>query len=177
MRPSTTCRRFSLPALSLLLLLPLASCRQQASTDTAAGQGGPGTHRHGAPQGHLTLAGAVTFDADLPMICDTFPDKGLVFTFGQTGARTPEAELRIGSFAADGEYPANVVIHDQPAAGGDLRQWSGIAKIQIKSHALGGIRKRTEFSGTFSGNYQGNSGGTGTLSGQFQRCVIRGAVQ
>ena len=84
--------------------------------------------------------------------------------------------MRIGSFAADGDYPANVAIHDQPAAG-DLRQWTGTAKIQIKSRVIGGMRKRTAFNGTFTGTYQGNSGGTGTLNGQFQRCAVRGAVQ
>jgi len=177
MRPRTAFRRFSLPALPLLLLLPLAGCRANPDADVGADAGGrPATSAPGKPQGHLTLAGAITFDGDLPMTCDTFPEKGVVFTFGQAGMRTPEVEVRIGSFAGDGEYPANVAIHDQPAPG-SARSWTGTVKIQVQSHPMGGLRKRTELNGTFSGPYQGNTGGTGTLNGQFQRCVIRGVAQ
>lgn len=175
MRPRTAFQCFSLPALPLLLLLPMAGCGANPDT-TAATPQGAATPGHGKPQGHLTLAGAVTFDGDLPLTCDTFPENGVVLTFGQAGASTPETELRIGSFATDSEYPANVVIHDQPAPG-TQRSWTGTVKMQVQSHPLGGLRKRTELNGTFSGTYQGNTGGTGTLKGQFQRCIIRGVAQ
>ncbi|HEY0514227.1 MAG TPA: hypothetical protein VGH73_20150 [Thermoanaerobaculia bacterium] len=169
------CRRFSFPVLSLLLLLPLAGCGQGAGRDTTTTATGSGhaNARPKGPQAHLTLAGALTFDADVPMTCDTFPEKGLVFIFGQAGTKTPQTEVRIGSFAADGEYPANVAIHDQPGAG-DVRSWTGTAQIKLDSHVIGGLRKRTAFNGTFTGTYQGNTGGTGTLNGRFQGCAVRG---
>ena len=181
MRPRTVFRHCSLPALSLLLLLPLAGCDSGADKETNASQdetaqapaaapeqrqGGGGGRRHGGPKAHLTLAGATTFDGDVATGCDLSADKNLEVTFSQEGA--PQVQMRLPSFAADGQYTAAVVVKETSGA---AREWNGTAKVDVKSREMGG-GKRTAYNGTFDGTYQGQ-GGTGTLNGNFRRCFIK----
>jgi predicted small lipoprotein YifL len=187
MRPRTVFRHLSLGVPSLALLLSLAACGQRADKAEPAAssaespdqtpQQGQG-RRHEATA-HLTLAGALTLDADVPVGCAVLPgtgaDQGLEFTLGQTGAG-PQVQLRISSFGANGETPAGVAIHDQ-AGSGPAHDWNGTAKVQLHSRAApGGARKRTVFNGTFDGTYQGQ-GGTGTLKGSFRHCIVRDLAQ
>ena len=182
MRPRTVVRHCSLPALSLLLLLPLAGCGSGADKETKASQddtaaqapaegagqrqGGGGGRRHGGPKAHLTLAGATTFDGDVAAGCDLAADKNLEVTFSQEGA--PQVRMRLPAFAADGQYTAAVVVKETSGA---AREWNGTAKVDVKSREMGG-GKRTAYNGTFDGTYQGQ-GGTGTLNGNFRRCFIK----
>lgn len=184
MRPRTVFRHCSLTALSLLLLLPLAGCGSGADKETKASQeetaqaqaqeaapdqrqGGGGGRRHGGPKAHLTLAGATTFDGDVAAGCDLAADKNLEVTFTQEGA--PQVQMRLPSFAADGQYTAAVVVKETSGA---AREWNGTAKVDVKSREMGGGKKRTFYNGTFDGTYQGQ-GGTGTLNGNFRRCFIK----
>jgi hypothetical protein len=183
MRPRTVFRHCSLPALSLLLLLPLAGCGSGADKETKAAQdetaqapaegagqkqgGGGGGRRHGGPKAHLTLAGATTFDGDVTAGCDLSADKNLEVNFSQEGA--PQVQMRLPSFAADGEYTAAVVVKETSGA---AREWNGTAKVDVKSREIGGGKKRTAYNGTFDGTYQGQ-GGTGTLNGNFRRCFVK----
>jgi len=185
MRPRTVFRHCSLPALSLLLLLPMAGCGSGADKETKASQeetaqapeaapdqkqGGGGGRRHGGPKAHLTLAGATTFDGDVAAGCDLAADKNLEVTFSQEGA--PQVQMRLPAFTADGQYTAAVVVKETSGA---AREWNGTAKVDVKSRELGG-KKRTAFNGTFDGTYQGQ-GGTGTLNGNFRRCFIKGQAE
>jgi hypothetical protein len=192
MTSRTAFRRFSLPILPCLLLLPLAGCGQGAdkekdqpaanagsaeapNPEAQQGEGQGGGRKHGG-RAHLTLAGALQSDADVTAACSMSADKTLEITFDPTDPKGSQAQVKIASFKADGEYPATVVIHEQPGAGA-AHDWNGTAKVQVQTHDLpGGARKRTAFNGTFSGDYQGQ-GGKGTLNGQFRRCVIRDMPQ
>ena len=194
MNSRTVFRSLSL-LLGLLLLVAFAGCRQKATDEGGDAQKEGATATEGnqdaqspeAPGGrnqggrrrpakaHVTLAGAVTFEGDTAMGCGPFGDKGLEFNFDQTGTQSPQVQIRIATVNSDGEYPATVVIHEQPASGA-AREWTGSAKVQLKSHIFGGARKRTGFNGTFTGSYQGQ-GGTGTLNGEFKRCILRELAQ
>lgn len=195
-RARTVFQRFSLlSAVPVLLLLPLAGCGgrtdesgQAGNREEAGPRGGEEAERPVAPQdqnqgrgrrreakAHMTLTGALQFDADLPMACAVYPDKGLQFTFDQTGERAPQVQVRITDYVRPGEYPASVMIREHPESG-PVREWNGSAKIDIQSRTVGGARKRTAFNGTFNGTYEG-AGGKGTLSGQFRRCVLTGMDQ
>jgi hypothetical protein len=180
MKPRTFFRHFSLPALSLLLLFPLAGCGSGPDKETKASQdenaqapaeGGDqkqgGGRRHGGPKAHLTLAGAVAFDGDVATGCDLAADKNLEVNFSQEGA--PQVQMRLPAFSADGEYTAAVVVKE---TSGTAREWNGTAKVQVKSREMGGGKKRTAYNGTFDGTYQGQ-GGTGTLNGNFRRCILK----
>ncbi len=181
MKSRTAFRHGSLTALSLLLLLPLAGCGSGADKETKAPQDetaqapaggedqkpGGGGRRHGGPKAHLTLAGAMTFDGDVATGCDLSADKNLEVTFSQEGA--PQVQMRLPSFAADGEYTAAVVVKETSGA---AREWNGTAKVDVKSREMGGGKKRTAYNGTFDGTYQGQ-GGTGTLNGNFRRCILK----
>ena len=182
MRPRTVFRHCSLPALSLLLLLPLAGCGSGADKETKAAQdetaqaptegadqkqGGGGGRRHGGPKAHLTLAGAMTFDGNVATGCDLAADKNLEVTFSQEGA--PQVQMRLPAFTADGQYTAAVVVKETSGA---AREWNGTAKVDVKSREMGGGKKRTAYNGTFEGTYQGQ-GGTGTLNGNFRRCILK----
>jgi hypothetical protein len=138
--------------------------RPEAPADQNQGGG-----RRGA-KGHVTLAGALTFDGDAAMGCDVFSGKGLEVTLDQTGTRAPQVQMRIADYAGAGEYPATIVIREHPESG-PVREWNGSGKVQIQSRDLG-RRKRTALSGTFNGNYQGE-GGQGTVSGNFRRCMLK----
>jgi hypothetical protein len=180
MKPRTIFRHCSLPALSLLLLLPLAGCGSGADKETKAPQDETaqapaegadqkqgGGRRHGGPKAHLTLAGAMTFDGNVATSCDLSADKNLEVTFSQEGA--PQVQMRLPSFAADGQYTATVVVKETSGA---AREWNGTAKVDVKSREMGGGKKRTAYNGTFDGTYQGQ-GGTGTLNGNFRRCILK----
>lgn len=160
---------------------PAESARGAENGETQAA-GGEETKRPDAPRGqnhrsgkhaakaHLTLTGPLQFDADVPMSCGVFPDKGLEFTFDQTGERAPQVQVRIPDFVREGEYSALVVIREHPESGA-VREWQGSAKVDIKSRTMGGARKRTAYNGTFNGIYSG-AAGKGALNGQFRRCVL-----
>lgn len=130
-------------------------------------QGGGG--RRGA-KGHVTLAGALTFDGDAALGCDVFSDKGLEISMDQTGTRAPQVQVRIADYAGAGEYPATVVIREHPESG-PVREWNGSAKVQVQSRQVG-RRKRTALNGTFNGTYTGE-GGQGTVTGNFRRCMLK----
>ncbi|MFL6193991.1 MAG: hypothetical protein ACJ75H_07460 [Thermoanaerobaculia bacterium] len=173
----------------MLLLLPLAGCGgrtdesgQSGNREQAGPRGGQEAKRPVAPRGqnqrfgkhvakaHLTLTGPLQLDADVPMACGVFPDKGLEFTFDKVGEQAPQVQVRIPDFVRDGEYPASVVIREHPESG-PVREWEGSAKVNVKSRTVGGARKRTAYNGTFNGIYSG-SAGKGALNGQFRRCVL-----
>jgi len=177
-------QRFPWVLVLLSLLLPLAGCGGGPDEGNQAKQGGGGeTERPAAPpdqnqggggrrgaKGHVTLAGALTFDGDTAMSCDMSSDKGLEVSLDPAGAQAPQVQVRIANYTAAGEYPATVVIREHPE-GGPVREWNGSAKVQVQSRE-GGRRKRTALSGTFNGTYQGE-GGQGTVTGNFRRCVLK----
>lgn len=167
----------------LLLLIPIIGCGGGPDEGNQAKQGGgDSTERPAAPpdqnqgggrrgaKGHVTLAGALTFDGDTAMGCDMSSDKGLEVSLEPAGAQAPQVQVRIANYTAAGEYPATFVIREHPE-GGPVREWNGSAKVQVQSREAG-RRKRTALSGTFNGTYTG-AGGQGTVSGSFRRCVLK----
>jgi hypothetical protein len=192
MRSRTVFRQLSL-LLCLFLLFALAGCKQNpdkaGATDGETAKGGDqNAERPEAPAGqnqggggkrgakaHMTLAGAVQFDGDVAMACNIYSEKGLEFTFDQTETRAPQVQLRIPNIANDGEYQATVIVREHPESGA-VREWNGSAKVNLKSHVFGGARKRSGFNGNFTGTYQGQ-GGTGTLNGNFRRCILKDLTQ
>jgi hypothetical protein len=181
-------QRLPLLPVLLLLLLPAFGCgggeetTQQPSGAPAQGAaGGPseappdqgqGGGKHGGKggaKGHVTLAGASSFDGDATMSCGAFSGKGLEITLAP--AQAPQVQVRIADFAGAGEYPATIVVSEHPENGA-AHEWNGSGKVQVQSRE-GGRRKRTALSGTFNGNYQGEGGQQGTVSGSFRRCVLK----
>ena len=176
-------QRFPWVLVLLSLLLPLAGCGGGPDEGNQAKQGGgDSTERPAAPpdqnqgggkrgaKGHVTLAGALTFDGDTAMACDAPSGKGLEISLDPAGADAPQVQVRIADYKEAGEYPATVVIHEHPGSGSG-REWNGSVKVQVQSRQ-GGRKKRTALSGTFDGTYQGE-GGQGTVSGSFRRCVMK----
>ena len=176
------------PFLFLSLLLPLAGCgggsESTGGTADNSQQGTEATQRPAAPpgqnqggkgrrgaKGHVALTGALTFDGDVAVGCDVFPDKGLQFTLDQADARAPQVQVRVVDFAGDGEYPATVVIKEHPESG-PVREWNGAAKVNVQSRQVGKAKKRTVFGGSFNGTYEGE-GGKGTVAGEFRRCSMK----
>lgn len=172
-----------LSMLLLSLLLPLAGCGGGAE-QAADHQGADSTERPAAPpdqnqgdggrraaKAHVTLTGPLTFDADVALGCGVLAEKGLEFTFDQTGTRAPQVQVRVGDYAGEGEYPATVVIREHPESG-PVREWNGVAQINIQSRAGGRAKKRTVFNGNFNGTYAGE-GGKGTVAGSFRRCSLK----
>ncbi|HKI00361.1 MAG TPA: hypothetical protein VKK31_00130 [Thermoanaerobaculia bacterium] len=174
-----------LSILLLSLILPLAGCGGGADQQAGNQQGDANAERPAAPAGqnqgggggrrgpkaHVTLTGPLTFDADVAVGCDVFTDKGLQFTLDQSEARAPQVEVRIGDFHGDGEYPGTVVVREHPESG-PVREWNGVAKINVESRQVGKAKKRTVFNGTFNGSYDGE-GGKGTVAGNFRRCSMK----
>jgi hypothetical protein len=191
---SRTAFRLLLPLLCLSLLFVIAGCRQNPdkaapadgetakSADENAGSEGAGDQdqnqgggRRRGPKAHLTLAGALQFEGDFSLDCNLGADKTLQLAFDPTDGKGPHVELRAAGVGAEGEYPATVTVHEQPE-GGAARDWTGTTKVQLKSHVFGGARKRSGFNGNFTGTYQG-PGGSGTLNGNFRRCILKDATQ
>jgi hypothetical protein len=182
-------RQLSLPVFSLLLLPPFAGCgsrpdKQEKPEATAPqgnqenagasggqeGQASQGGRGRGA-KSHLTFAGSLQSEGDFALDCNLGADKTLQITFDPAeGAEGPQVQVRIAGVNAEGEYPATVTIHEQPASGA-ARDWTGNAKVQLKSHVFGGARKRSGYNGSLSGTFQG-PGGSGTLNGNFRRCMV-----
>jgi hypothetical protein len=194
-RSHTFFRHF--PSLVLFALLPvsLAGCGDANDDETQAQDAGSrqaapadgeaerpvaprgqnqGGRRHEA-KAHVTLTGALQLDSDVAMACGVYQDKGLQFSFDETGQRAPRVQVRVYDYANPGEYNATVVIQEHPESGA-VREWNGAAKINLQARTVGRARKRTAFNGTFNGTYQG-TGGSGTLSGNFRRCTLTGMDQ
>lgn len=182
-------RQLSLPVFSLFLLLPFAGCgsgpdKQEKPEATAPqgnenagagaqgqeGQGNQGNRRRGA-KSHLTFTGSLQSEGDFALDCNLGADKTLQMTFDPAeGAAGPQVKVRIAGVSAEGEYQGTVTIHEQPASGA-ARDWTGNAKLQLKSHVFGGARKRSGYNGSLDGTFQG-PGGSGTLNGNFKRCMV-----
>lgn len=178
-RPRAVFYRFSFVPALLLLLLPLVACGggpdkgdqvQEAETPAPPAPGQPeGSGRRG-PKGHIALAGALQFEGDTPLDCETAPGKGLELAYNRNAGEASQVQIQVPTFNAAGKYPAKVLIRE----GGSGREWNGDAQIEIQTREMNrkNSGKRTALSGTFNGSYKG-ADGEGTLSGNFRRCVLR----
>lgn len=182
-RPRAVFHRFSFVPVLLLLLLPLVACgggpdkgdqvQQETATPAPPAPGQPEGGGRRGPKGHITLAGAMQFDGDTPLDCETAAGKGLELVYNRNPGEASQVQIRVPTFAAAGKYPATVVIRE----GGSGREWNGTAQIEIQTREMNrkNSGKRTALSGTFNGNYK-REGDEGTLSGSFRRCVLREPV-